>query len=62
MVIHVKKKTAMKKTYQNPEMKLVKIQMQQIIAASVGIGDKYDGTSTIQSRRFGGVWDDDDED
>ena len=57
-----KKKTAMKKTYQNPEIKVVKVQMAQMIAAStdVTLGGSYGG-GEIQSRRNGSLWDDDDE-
>ena len=51
----------MKKTYQNPEMKIVKIQVSQMIAASPGYGGTTDKTSGNASRRFGGVWDDDED-
>ena len=56
-----KKKTAMKKTYQNPEMKIVKIQVSQILAGSPGYGGTTDAIDGNASRRFGGVWDDDDD-
>ena len=55
----------MKKTYQNPEIKVVKVQTAQMIAASteVGVGSNYDPETSgaIQSRRGGSLWDDDDE-
>ena len=56
-----KKKTAMKKTYQNPEMKIVKIQVSQMIAASPGYGGTTDATYGNASRRGGSLWDDDDD-
>ncbi|MBQ9671264.1 MAG: hypothetical protein IJV34_00240 [Prevotella sp.] len=59
----------MKKTYQNPEMKIVKVQMAQMIAVSNpegfngGLGGDGDGGSGDEglSRRGGGsFWDDED--
>jgi len=45
----------MKKTYKNPEMEVVKIETQQMLAASdqVGIGNDYNG-GTIQARQLDG--------
>ena len=53
----------MKKTYQNPEMKIVRVQLQQMIAASdsVKLGGSYDGSSAIQSRNAGSFWDEDED-
>ncbi|MBR1394758.1 MAG: hypothetical protein IJ559_03765 [Prevotella sp.] len=60
----------MKKTYQNPETKIVKVQVAQMIAASNpkgfngGLGGDGEGGSGDEglSRRFGGsLWDDDEE-
>ena len=52
----------MKKIYQNPEIKIVKVQTAQMIAASDqrGFGDDVDTASGAESRRFGGLWDDED--
>ena len=59
---------AMKKTYQNPETKIVKVQIAQMIAASNpegfngglgGDGDGGDGGDGL-SRRGGSLWDDED--
>ena len=54
----------MKKIYQSPELKVVKIQSCQMIAASeyIQIGSRYDGSTTIESRRGGDNWDEDEED
>ena len=54
----------MKKIYHNPEIKIVKVQTAQMIAASEkrGFGDSVESASGAESRRFGGFWDDDDED
>ena len=53
----------MKKIYQNPEMKIVKVQPSQMIAESVGFGDNVTTASGAESRRHGGsLWDDGDED
>ena len=51
----------MKKIYQKPIINIVAVQLQQMIAESVAIGNDYNG-ATIQSRRRNDVWDDDDED
>ena len=55
-----KKKTAMKKTYQIPEMKIVKVQTAQMVAASLGVQGDAEG-STMLSRQRGSLWDDDDD-
>ncbi len=51
----------MKKTYQIPTTKVVKVELQKMIAASetIGVGGSYSGGS-IESRR-GDVWDEDEE-
>ena len=57
----------MKKTYQNPETNIVKVQMAQMIAASP---DGFKGTLGTESEggdgsgalsRRGGLWDDDED-
>lgn len=52
----------MKKTYQNPEIKIVKVQTAQIMAASPGYGGSTNETEGNLSRRGGSLWDDEDED
>ena len=56
-----KKKTAMKKIYQIPEMKVVKVQTARMIAASTAemYGKNAEGDGL--SRRGGSLWDDDEE-
>lgn len=51
----------MKKTYQNPEIKIVKVQMAQMIAASIGFGEDVTDASKADARRGGGFWDDEEE-
>lgn len=54
----------MKKTYIIPEIKIVKIGVAQMIAASTELGvseTHYDGTTSVESRKFGSIWDDDEE-
>ena len=57
----------MKKTYQNPEMKIVKVQMTQMIATSnpdgfVGtLGSNGGNGNDALGRRGGSLWDDDEE-
>jgi hypothetical protein len=51
----------MKKIYQTPQLKIVKLETRQMIATSIIIGDSYRG-GVIQSRRGGGLWDEDEED
>ena len=52
----------MKKIYQNPEIKMVKVQTTQMIAASElrGFGDSVESASGAESRG-GGFWDDEEE-
>lgn len=53
----------MKKIYQNPEIKIVKVQTAQIMAGSPGYGGNTIETSGNLSRENGGsLWDDDEED
>ena len=54
----------MKKIYQNPEIKIVKVQTAQMIAASEqrGFGDSVESASGADSRRGGSLWDDEDDD
>ena len=54
----------MKKTYIIPEIKIVKIRVAQMIAASTDLGvseTHYDGSTSVESRKFGSIWDDDEE-
>ena len=52
----------MKKIYQNPDVKIVKVQPMQMIAESLNVnGDYNSSTITMGSRRKGGVWDDDED-
>ena len=50
----------MKKIYQIPEMKVVKVQTAQLIAGSVEMYGK-NAESEGLSRRGGSLWDDDDD-
>ena len=53
----------MKKIYQNPEIKIVKVQTAQMVAASPGYGGSTGETSGNLSREFrGSLWDDDEDD
>jgi len=52
----------MKKIYQNPEIKIVKVQTTRMIASSPGYGGETTETSGNASRVGGGFWDDEDED
>lgn len=51
----------MKKIYQKPIVNIVAIQTQQMIAESIGVGANYNGTTTVESRRRNGVWDDEED-
>ena len=51
----------MKKIYQNPETKVIKVQSTQMIAASINAYGK-NATSDAMSRNSGSLWDDDAED
>lgn len=54
----------MKKTYINPQTKVMKIEVARMIAASTELGvseTHYDGTTSVESRKFGSIWDDDEE-
>ena len=56
----------MKKIYQNPTTKVMRIELHQMIAASPtteqrGFGDDVDDASGADARRFGSsLWDDED--
>ena len=43
-----------------PSTKTVNVELQQMIAESVGLNGTYNGTDAIQSRRHN-AWDDDDD-
>ncbi len=47
----------MKKTYKNPEIKIVKIQTQQLIAASLGVGENVNSAAGAEAPEFNGYWD-----
>ena len=49
----------MKKTYQNPELKIFKVQTTQMIAASTDMYGK-NATGEAMSRDGGSLWDDED--
>ena len=55
----------MKKIYQNPEIKIVKVQTAKMIATSTKMGINSSGAAleeetSVASRRSGGLWDDED--
>lgn len=52
----------MKKIYQNPEMKVIKIQTAKMLAASqLGIGDNVNTAEGADARRFDSFWDDEED-
>lgn len=56
----------MKKIYQNPEIKIVKVQTAKMIADSTRMGinssdPALDNESSVASRRGGSFWDDDED-
>ena len=53
----------MKKTYQNPLTKIVRIEAARIMAASerMGFGSSVDSASGADSRRRNDAWDDEEE-
>lgn len=52
----------MKKIYQNPEMKVIKIQTAKMLAASqLGIGDNVNTAEDADARRFDSFWDDEED-
>lgn len=52
----------MKKTYQNPTMKVVKIQTVKMIATSnLRVGNAYQENDAVLSRRGGSSWDDEED-
>jgi hypothetical protein len=52
----------MKKIYVSPSLNVVKVELAQMVATSIAIGNNYNGSSEIESRRGGSDWDDDDDD
>lgn len=52
----------MKKTYITPSTICISIQSARLLSGSteqLGVGSSdYDGKTTVESRRFGGIWDD----
>lgn len=64
MVIRVKQKknTTMKKIYNSPLIKIVKVgPMLMSVTSQVHIGSNYNGSADIESRRGGSIWDDEEE-
>ena len=60
--VHTKKTTSiMKKTYQFPTMKVVRLQQPQLLSGSLGYGKTTTATSGNLSRRFSGDFLDDEE-
>jgi hypothetical protein len=55
------KDTTMKKIYQNPTIKIVRIATQRLLADSLQYGRSTTETSGNLSRRGGSIWDDEDE-
>ena len=55
------KDTTMKKIYQNPTIKIVRIATQRLLADSLQYGRSTTETSGNLSRRGGDIWDDEDE-
>ena len=51
----------MKKTYQNPEMRVIMVQTQQLLEASAGFSSAPLDGSKAASRRGRNVWDDEEE-
>ena len=47
----------MKKTYQNPEIKVVKIETTQMIATSPGYGNETEATKGNLAPEFNDYWD-----
>ncbi|MBR0050306.1 MAG: hypothetical protein IJP74_13490 [Prevotella sp.] len=51
----------MKKTYKNPELKIVNVRTAQLMIASPGYGGSTNAVEGNLSRRRGSDWEDDDE-
>lgn len=52
----------MKKIYQNPEMKVIKIQTAKMLAASqLGIGDSVVTAEGADARRYDSFWEDEED-
>ena len=51
----------MKKTYQNPEIKIFRVQTaQKIAASSLGVYGDAQGSTMLSREQDGSLWDDDD--
>ena len=46
----------MKKTYQIPTIEVVRMEMHQMLAASVGIGDSVGSATGAESREYNGLF------
>lgn len=54
----------MKKKYECPSIAIANVQLQKMVAASETINlssTDYDGTTAVESRGFGSIWDDDED-
>jgi len=51
----------MKKTYQNPSTKIVRVKMAQMIAASLSIQGDAQGNTMLSREQDNSLWDDEDE-
>ena len=51
----------MKKTYQNPEIRIVKVQTAQMLANSLGVQGDAQGSTMLSRQHGGSLWDDDDD-
>ena len=54
----------MKKTYINPDIKVMKIEAARMIATSTELGvseTNYNGSTSVESRRGNSFWDDEEE-
>jgi len=52
----------MKKTYQIPTTTVMNVEPQvMMVGSDIKMGDSYNGSSTIESRRGGTLWDEDEE-
>lgn len=52
----------MKKIYKSPKVTVIEVKTQQLLSGSeyIMMGSHYNGSATIESRRGGGFFDDDD--
>jgi hypothetical protein len=48
----------MKKIYKQPEMEIVKVQTQTMLATSIGVGEPVPSAAGADAPEFNGSWDD----